>query len=451
MKVPAILKDSDAYPPTDWSHINDKIETAGNFSKHDLWLEMTDSYTQSMTARRQERINNMLPNTMPKEKYEQMPAKIQDRQDATRNVTDEAAHVCGYLISNVEDYDSMMMYTKVHQLDTVLEGKETTTTSDSHLTPTERSIEQHVLSKIAHYGHLMMSDGVQPSFRKRLGEIINRYEDFKYCRNERNAPTFGSLMLLDKEVDQAKEQCQQCMKGYTQQLKGFLADCLVDEYVLPNPNRNNAKSSIWTQYGTYLYWQGRKGARRDAELDNLAEQCGCSPHELHELFGEELNMAIRTSKLEEPYVKKRITEYYQDLYMGRWQRYVRQHRWEALAKKLHEDRQRLDAFIDGEVTMPNQGEQMTLKCQVLINMRLTRSKYFKRLDGPADFELSKTALAMVKKKVEAEAKRIKAEEDAEEAKKKGVEATAVTERTSEPGLRSRLLPQIFRRRHTSSP
>ncbi|KAL9126347.1 MAG: hypothetical protein Q9217_004593, partial [Psora testacea] len=439
MGVPAILKASNAYPPWSWSEINDQIEEAGPHSKHELWLDMTERYAQSMATKKQQRMVHKLSNTMPKEKYQQMPIQIQKRQDFVHDLTNESAQVCGYILDLVEDYQSMKKYTRSHQMETIPEKEEVTTSYSYRLSPIEQYIEQHVRSKLPQYCHLLMSDGILPTFHKRLREIVSKYEDYKSCLNKYDRPSFGPLLLLDDEVEEAKENCQRRLQTDTKELKRFLAGCLLKEYVPPTPNPTNGKSPVFMQYGTYLYWQGRKGHNRDEELDILVEEYQCSKQELHDFFGEGLNMTIRACKLDKGYVKDRIEEYFEDRHLGRWQRYVREQRWEALAKKLLIDRMRLDAFIDEEVAMPKEGEKMTLKCQISTNMRLVRSKYFKRLDGPQDFELTKTALAMVKKRAEAEAKlaRIEKKKAAGEVER----MSGLTNRTSEPSLTGAFLPR----------
>ena len=441
MKVPAILKDSDHYPPWDWSNINDQIEEAGYISQHPIWLDMTKSYNQSMAVRKQQRFNNKLSNTMAKEKYQRMSREIKADQDSAHDVHNESAQACGYLIRIVQGHQDMKEYTKKHRMETIPEEGETTKYTKS-ITPSEESIERHVISKLAQYGRLLMSDEILPTFHKRLRHIFSKYESYQYCINKYDRPTIGSLFLLDEEVDRAKKECQQRLQHDTEDLKQFLADCLFDEYVPQKPPARDDKSPAWTAHGAYLHWQSQKGDSKHAGLTELALQCSCSKEELHDTLGDQLDMTIRVCKFDEQDVKLRIVEYFQDRYVGRWQRYVRQQRWGDLARKLHEDRRRLEDFVDGEVVMPREGERMTRKCQIVTNMRLTRARYFKRLDGPEDFELSKTALAMVRKTREAEMKKMQAEQKMVKVERIG----KLRESTSSPALKPLFLPSILYRR-----
>ncbi|KAL9629047.1 MAG: hypothetical protein Q9164_007044, partial [Protoblastenia rupestris] len=97
MDVPAILKHSDAYPPWDWDDINDIIEEAGTFSKHPLWLEMTENYDRSLAAKKHQLKTNKLSNTMSKEKYKRLPAEIHKEQNYLHDMTSESAQICGYI------------------------------------------------------------------------------------------------------------------------------------------------------------------------------------------------------------------------------------------------------------------------------------------------------------------------------------------------------------------
>ena len=451
MRVPAILKPSESYPPWSWGEINDLIEEVGAFSKHELWLEMTERYTQSIAAKKHERITNKLSNTMPKGKYEQIPAEIRDAQDFMHDITNESAQVCQHIMGIVNDHRSTKKYIETHPMESIDETEELTTTCFGHIPPAERTKELHVISKIAQYGCLLMSDEILPNFHQRLRQILSDYEDYRYCHNERHRPTFSSLVLSDKEAEDAMKLCQRSLGLESKQLKEFLVDCLFNEYVPQDRNSMRGKSQPWMQYSIYLYWQGRSGENRDARLDDLAAQCGCNRKELRDFLGERLNMTIRVCKQDEEYVKDRIEEYYDDEYIGRWQRYVLQHRWEDLARKLHDDRRRLDELVEGEIKMPKEGDKMTLGCQIATNMRLVRSKYFKRLDGPRDFELSKTVLSAVRKKAEAEAKLEKAEKKkAGKATQKAEEIAGLSTKKSEPLLRSGFLKGIIGKRRYSS-
>ena len=189
------------------------------------------------------------------------------------------------------------------------------------------------------------------------------------------------------------------------QLKGFLADCMLKEYV-DHPNKGcDDKRMVWMQMGSYLYWQGRDGPIKDQELGSLARDCGCTIKELDLNIRQRLAMTVRTCKLDEDYVFSRVEDYFMDRYIGRWQRLVNEGRWSELAKKLIDDRRILDQIVEGDASIPNDESFMNKKCQIATNIRLTRAKYFKRLESPKDFELSKTVKAIERKKTDFETRR----------------------------------------------
>ena len=160
------------------------------------------------------------------------------------------------------------------------------------------------------------------------------------------------------------------------------------------------------QMGSYLYWQGRKGPIRDQELGSLARDCGCTIEELDESLGQRLAMTVRTCKLDGDYVFQRVEDYFMDRYIGKWQRFVKEGRWSELAEKVLDDRRVLDQIIDGDADIPNDDGVMNKKCRIATNIRLMRTKYFKRLESRTDFELSKSAKAIERKKMRVEANKV---------------------------------------------
>ena len=78
-------------------------------------------------------------------------------------------------------------------------------------------------------------------------------------------------------------------------------------------------------------------------------------------------------------------------YLGRWEKMAEEQRWGNLAKKLWEDREFLDDFVEGDARIPLwPGTEMILKCRIAINIRLTKARFFKKLEGPEEWELHRS-------------------------------------------------------------
>ena len=276
------------------------------------------------------------------------------------------------------------------------------------LTKQQEYEERVIRNKLPYICGLMMSDDILPSYHSKIRKIYKKYNDFTFTINKAQRPEFSELMIYDNDLKEAVQTSAKILKGDDIRLKDFLADCMHNEYL---DQAKKDDDGFWIQMGTYIYWSSHKNSPlRDRELAFLAEDVNCTVKQLDINLKERLQMTIRRCKLDEGYVFKRIRDYYLGGSFGAWQACVDEGRWADLAKKLLTDRNILDLLIEGDANIPdNQHTHMSRKCRIATNIRLTRAKYFKKLESPTDFELSGVAKAIEKKRMSAEAERASAE------------------------------------------
>ena len=105
--------------------------------------------------------------------------------------------------------------------------------------------------------------------------------------------------------------------------------------------------------------------------------------------GYRLERMIVESGLDPDWVMESIEDYYKgNEHIGRWQRLMEGGRWNELAAKFTVDKQQLGK-INSTIDLGGSG-----KCNIMPNIRSSKWRIFKRLDGAQDFELSEKALRM---------------------------------------------------------
>ena len=97
---------------------------------------------------------------------------------------------------------------------------------------------------------------------------------------------------------------------------------------------------------------------------------------------------INASGLDPYWVMEHIEDYqYGNEHIGQWQRYVQSRRWTDLAEKFIKDIRQLQRI---NRTRSNNSR----RCSIMVNIHDSKRMFFKRLDGPRDYELSDEALRM---------------------------------------------------------
>lgn len=105
--------------------------------------------------------------------------------------------------------------------------------------------------------------------------------------------------------------------------------------------------------------------------------------------GDRLDRMIDASALDPGWVMDHIEDYSTgDDHIGKWQGYAEAFRWDDLAEKIIKDIEQLEKINS------NMNFNKSRRCKIMVNIRNTKRQYFKRLDGPQDFELNEKELRM---------------------------------------------------------
>ncbi|MCJ1450501.1 hypothetical protein MMC28_000832 [Mycoblastus sanguinarius] len=274
------------------------------------------------------------------------------------------------------------------------------------LQPTPESVQQlcHAERQMAAYERLMITDDIEPSFRRPLYRMIEEYKAFKHNPFDSDRPRFEDLLLHDVTIKEHVIKVRERLEDDVARLRHFVCDIIFDEYCMMRATSLEEKEPAWIQFGTYLHWKDRTGEDKKAAMEELANELnlvGPNRSKLREYVGWRLDQMIHKSGLSKGYVKDLILEYAftDNRHIGKWQRYARDHQWRDLAAKLHKDWIQATACQFDTHLLRSRRMQ-----QILSNIQNTTKMYFKRLRGSDDFELNSWAKNADKRRRKSETK-----------------------------------------------
>lgn len=229
------------------------------------------------------------------------------------------------------------------------------------------------------------SDKTRKSFGARLKEISCTCYDF-ICTPIRNhfRPRSAQINYVNEDVNAHVALAQEQLTSDVAQLKDFLRGRLFDQYCLMRGTPMEKKDKTWLKYGECIIGYGN--SKCDTSL----------LHETADIFeqvdrevGERLHRMINASGLDPYWVMDHIEDYHNgNEHIGEWQRYVQSRRWMDLAEKFTKDIRQLQRINS---TRSNNSR----RCKIMVNIHDSKRMFFKRLDGPRDYELSDKALRMM--------------------------------------------------------
>ena len=393
MPLDYILRDSAVYPPMGWTSVNSRISEHAETSTNALWNEMTERHDQMMASKHNLIASNALAKTV-RLRWRNDPSlsgRIQMDRDADHS-TDMEPDVYG-MIKTARRHRNAVNRLKVKGLETIEEETRRT------LKPTTDDHEQlcYALKQLGQYTRLIATDLIEPEFRQDLYQTIERYEMFvRSPVSSSDRPLFEDLRSADERVKLHLILAKDRLDSDVSKLRNFIDSILSDEYCMMRKTPEERKDSQWMQYGTYLNWNRKTGRERDAVMRELADDLQIRHIEdLRDALGERLERMISASGLDETDVKDRIIEYAMtdNEHIGKWQTYVKDLRWRDLAAKICRDWEQAEACRFETSIADSRSSQQTIS-----NIQNTATKYFRKMRGPNDYKLSRSAKALVKER-----------------------------------------------------
>lgn len=228
------------------------------------------------------------------------------------------------------------------------------------------------------------ADKTRRSFEARLKKI------FCTCKNSICTPFSNHFRPRPAHIGDVIEEnnaevalAQEQLTSDVAQLKDFLRGRLFDQYCLMRDTPMEKKDKTWLKYGECIMGYGK--SKSDTSLFHET----ADTFEQGDREGEDrLLRMIKESGLDPYWVMEHIEDYHDgNEHIGQWQRYVQSRRWTDLAEKFTKDIQQLERINS---TRSNNSR----RCNIMFNIQDSKRMFFKRLDGPRDYELSDQALRM---------------------------------------------------------